>query len=83
MEQNLSFAGLSRVSSDLFTSILSYLPQESITALITNTNLDKAVKESAKTNIFWKQRVETRPNGCYPFDQRTKFVAWKISRAKP
>ena len=47
------------ISSDLFTSILSYLPQESITALITNTNLDKAVKESAKTNIFWKQRVET------------------------
>ncbi len=47
------------ISEDLFTSILSYLPKESIAALITNTNLDKAVKESAKTNIFWKQRVET------------------------
>ncbi len=40
------------ISSDLFTSILSYLPKESIAALITNTNLDKAIKESAKTNIF-------------------------------
>ncbi len=47
------------ISSDLFTSILSYLPKESITALVTNTNLDKAIKELAKTNIFWKQRVET------------------------
>ncbi len=47
------------ISKDLFTSILSYLPTESIAALITNTNLDKAIKESAKTNIFWKQRVET------------------------
>ncbi len=47
------------ISLDLFTSMLSYLPKESIAALITNTNLDKAIKELAKTNIFWKQRVET------------------------
>ncbi len=47
------------ISSELFTSILSYLPKESIAALITNKNFDEVIKESAKTNIFWKQRVET------------------------
>ncbi len=84
MEQNLSFAGLSRVSSDLFTSILSYLPDKSIAALITNANLDKAIKESAKTNIFWKQRVETllgrylEKNLSFANVSRHIYPNWKI-----
>ena len=65
-----------RISKDLFTSILSYLPKESIAALITNTNLDKAIKESAKTNIFWKQRIETSL-GTY-LDQNLRFSNWKL-----
>ena len=48
---------------DLFSSLLSYLPDESIIALRTSTNLNQSIKELAGTNIFWKQRVETRPNG--------------------
>ncbi len=47
------------IFSDSFSSTLSYLPNASITALRTNTNLDKNIKESAKANIFWKQRIET------------------------
>ena len=50
---------MEHISEDLFTSILSYLPEKSIAALITNKNFDEAIKESAKTKIFWKQRVET------------------------
>ncbi len=75
---------MERISEDLFTSILSYLPKESIAALITNTNLDKAIKESAKTNIFWKQRVETllgrylEQNFSFAGVSRRIFPNWKL-----
>ncbi len=72
------------IPNDLFTSILSYLPHKSIAALITNTNLDKAIKESAKTNIFWKQRVETllgryiEQNPSFAGLRRRVYPGWKI-----
>ena len=53
------------ISSDSFTSIVSYLPNKSIAALITNANLDKAIKELVSDNIFWKQRVETLLERCF------------------
>ena len=75
---------MERIPNDLFTSILSYLPNQSIAALITNHNLDKAIKESAKTNIFWKQRVEILL-GRYLDEQNLSFTGlrriysdWKL-----
>ncbi len=62
------------ISTELLSNILSYLPKESIAALITTTNLAKTIKELAETNIFWKQRVETLL-GRYLNDV---FPNWKL-----
>ncbi len=51
------------ISTDVFPGILSYLSNESIINLRTNVNIDKAITKTVNTNNFWKQRIETRPNG--------------------
>ncbi len=55
----LSIDKMEDIPKDLFSSILSYLPNDSIATLRTNITLNNIIKETIKTNIFWKERVET------------------------